>query len=225
MLAPGLKPHLPVPAFTQPRFNVFDTSALRSSIETSLRELRTDRIDILLLHEIGVEDAARPELLVFLDGLVREGKIGAFGLATSFDETSRIIPSSPGLTNVVQFPSSAWDRNIEKLPELPDSLLVTHSCLGRRFHALRERLSADGDTRERFNNAVGFDLSDAGTLARLCLAHALWSDPDGIVLFSSFKPANIQANATLAKSAPMDTQVLSSFAQLLSEAEQSRLAA
>ena len=56
-------------------------SAVRFSVESSLRRLRRDRIDLLLQHR---RDSRTPdgELTAIVTDLVREGKVGAFGLSS-----------------------------------------------------------------------------------------------------------------------------------------------
>ena len=60
----------------------FDVPSARASLETSLRALGTDYIDLFLLHEGTVADCSA-ELLDFLEGARAEGKILAFGVAST----------------------------------------------------------------------------------------------------------------------------------------------
>ena len=61
----------------------FSPSHVRSSVERSLRRLRTDRIDMVLVHSDGRDLALIAEgVLDTLDRLKSEGSIRAFGMST-----------------------------------------------------------------------------------------------------------------------------------------------
>lgn len=61
----------------------FSPSNIRKSVENSLRRLRRERLDILQLHNPTIDLLkSRPEILGTLEDLMREGKIGTFGLST-----------------------------------------------------------------------------------------------------------------------------------------------
>lgn len=59
----------------------FTPEAIRSSCEQSLQRLQTDYIDILQLHNPSVESVARGEAVGALEGLMRQGKVRAWGLS------------------------------------------------------------------------------------------------------------------------------------------------
>lgn len=57
----------------------FAPTEARASLETSLRELGTDHVDVLLRHECIPEDLGEDGLLEILHDVVREGRFGASG--------------------------------------------------------------------------------------------------------------------------------------------------
>ncbi len=68
---------------TQSRFD-FSSAALRESVEQSLRRLRSDYIDLLLIHSDGDDSRLIEQAEVFapLEDLKRAGWIRAFGMST-----------------------------------------------------------------------------------------------------------------------------------------------
>ena len=196
---PALAAHVPIPRSRQFRFGMFSLPVLRRSIETSLRELRTDHLDVLLLHECTEGDVEGQELLEFLYGLQREGKIIHFGLATGIEETVVILDRFPAYGGVVQIPSSIWDGNIGRLPARPRDLTVTHSTLSGQFATFLAGLSRDQALARAWRSATGVDPHDTAAVGRLFLAHALQANPGGVVLFFSSKPDTIRENAKLAR--------------------------
>jgi D-threo-aldose 1-dehydrogenase len=213
--APPLRGYIPPPAPAEPRFGVFKISELRKSIETSLKKLRTDHLDILLLHECRSVDVGNPELQEFLHDLKKQGMIKAFGLATGIEETIRIIEIRPMLASVVQIPNNICHMNIRRLPHRPDGLTITHSCLAGCARALMDKLSTDNRLAERWNREIGVDPQDSTELAKLLLTHALRANPGGIILFSSSKPANIRANVRVATESSIDAIQVDGLNKLL----------
>lgn len=101
----------PVGRHSAARVKYYDTSAahITASVETSLREMATDRIDLLLIH--------RPDPLMdhhetgrALDGLVASGKVRAVGVSNfrpwDFDLLQSAM-STPLATNQIELSLSA----------------------------------------------------------------------------------------------------------------------
>src|ERR1700683_2776066 len=90
------------PAIYEPIFGSFSPKDSRRSVETSLRELNTDYLDALLLHECKCSDVSSFQLCDTLERLRTEGKVLAYGTATDINETVNIIRSFLNLTSIVQ---------------------------------------------------------------------------------------------------------------------------
>src|SRR5450432_682829 len=59
----------------------FSVPFIRQAVEKALQRLHTDRIDILQLHNIRMEQVDDDALWALLESLVREGKIRSYGAA------------------------------------------------------------------------------------------------------------------------------------------------
>jgi D-threo-aldose 1-dehydrogenase len=196
-IIPSSNRYLPVPVASQLRFHAFSRTALNRSFDKSLQELRTDYIDVLLLHECSAEDVDDPQVLEFLLGLKQQGKVRAFGIATGIEQTLRIMPHI-SLTSIVQIPSSILDMNIRRLAPRKNGLTVVHSCLAGGVQSLVSRLGTDSALAMKWRNMTHVDPRDKSGIAQLLLAHALKENPFGVVLFSTSKLANIRANVKAA---------------------------
>jgi len=84
-------------------FGQFSAAGLRESVETSLRELRTDYIDILFLHEATEAVLQDAELMSALDTLVRAGKVLRAGLYADEDVIDRATKLTPEPIGAAQF--------------------------------------------------------------------------------------------------------------------------
>jgi D-threo-aldose 1-dehydrogenase len=216
--APHLATHIPAPRRVQPQFGCFRRHDFQKSVETSLRALRTDYIDVLLLHECALSDVNN-ELLDYLHDLTFRGIIRAFGLATGIDETINIATTYPALNQVLQISNNIWNMNITRLPVRPYGFTITHSSLTSRFHALSNLLSRDPALASKWKRATQVDPSDRSALAELLIAHALHSNPAGVVLFFSSKPGNIRACTQVAKSRSIDVGQITALNSFLSSDE------
>jgi hypothetical protein len=183
------------------RFAVADA---RLSLEASLRELRTDYVDLLLLHECRPEDLSE-ELLEFLRSSVRAGRVRAFGIATQVGASRAIVAGSPEFARVVQVGNSVTAAAVDSAPELWRSGVITHSAL-EGLDAVHRHVTESGDRASRWSSAVGADCSDRGVLASLMLSWACFANATGVVLFSSRHTANIRANAAIDLSQPRNEQ-------------------
>ncbi|RYG38209.1 MAG: aldo/keto reductase [Burkholderiales bacterium] len=191
------------PKLREPVFGVFDLPRMRASFEASLRELRTDYVDCLLLHECTRANMADPEVVGFVEGLKREGKIRAWGVAPTVAEMLAISNAGTGFGQVAQFANSAFSDALSKIKQPPGALVITHSSLAGGFRDLLERLKS-ADAAARWQAATGFDPSDHARLGRLFLRYALQRNEGGIVLFSTSQPARIAENVQV--SGPNDAE-------------------
>jgi diketogulonate reductase-like aldo/keto reductase len=170
----------------------FSTEDARTSLAQSLRALRVDAVDLLLLHDCEPTDL-HDDLLAYLHSRVDAGDIRAFGIATHRGAAIDIVRSQPEWAPVVQVPDSV-------LHELPTGLgpaVITHSAIA----AAHDRLLAVADANP-LSAALGGDLRQPGTLARLLVAAALRRNPEGTVLVFSGDADHIQSNARLLIDAP-----------------------
>ena len=84
-------------------FGQFSVAGLRQSVETSLRELRTDYVDILFLHEATAAVLQDEELMDALDALVRAGKILRMGPYAGAEVIDAAIETAPQTISAAQF--------------------------------------------------------------------------------------------------------------------------
>lgn len=176
---------------TGSRFSVDD---MRASLETSLRGLGTDHVDILLLHECSPEEIGE-DVEAFLDECVRAGQVRFTGIATGAVSTRAIVDRGNTFPAVVQIANSATEPNLDLLP-VRGRAIITHSPLSRGLGRLHAALSSSPELRGRWANELQTDCSDLRTLTALMLSYCLWVNRQGIVLFYSQQPEHLIANAT-----------------------------
>ena len=172
----------------------FAVPEARASLETSLRELGTDHVDLLLLHECRRGDLEQDELLEFLRDCVREGKVRAFGTATDLDSTRWAIESAGEYAQAVQLASSAILPARELLGDVGERGLLVHSVLAGGLGAVHAHVTATDERRRAWSDEVGVDCADRGVLAALLLAEAAREGAGTVALFSSQSVENIRAN-------------------------------
>ena len=89
----------------------FSVAVLHESLETSLRALRTDYVDLLFLHEPPVSVMQQDDLLAALEQLVTEGKVRRFGIASHPPVVEAALAA--GL-RTIQFPCNVFDLNLAR---------------------------------------------------------------------------------------------------------------
>jgi aryl-alcohol dehydrogenase-like predicted oxidoreductase len=92
----------------------FSAAQARASVESSLRRLGTDHVDVLYLHEPRLALLGDPESLVReFEALKVAGKVRYFGLSGDSLECGRIAAAHPALAQVLQ---TEVARDAEGLP-------------------------------------------------------------------------------------------------------------
>lgn len=198
--APFLRNHLRRKAMGLVSEGHFDVETITRSFETSLRELKTDYVDYLLLHECKPSDLKRPELLLFLQRLRQQGKIRGFGIATDIESTETALRSFREYTSVLQIPNSLENGNIQRISGF-QAKIITHSILGQCLERLSEQQTSGPPLPTSHVGQVGPEQRKTA-IARLLLRNALLENNVGVVLVSSTSETNITQNCLIASASP-----------------------
>jgi len=196
---------------------VFDPEAAMLSLETSLRELGTDYVDVLLLHEATLADAASEELLNALQQQIAKGTVRHIGMASEFRNYRGDAKVLPQAYEVVQFNDNARSRNLVALAGRDERFLITHSIF-EPAGLLMDIVKKHPDIASEASSRMNADVNDPEVINSLLLHYALRSNARGIVLFSSTNARHIEANAKAAESRPYSEVQLEGFVEFVDRA-------
>jgi D-threo-aldose 1-dehydrogenase len=194
---PNLKHRLAQAANAATRTNdrpIFTATQAKASLDRSLLALRTDHIDLWLLHEVTASDLQDDSLLELLEAEKRKGTIGAFGIGSSSDKIPTLIAERPAYCRTLQYEWSILDAPIQ--PKEP--FRIHHRALTNNFRALHTALVKNKSLCQSWSALTNTDLNHPEALARLMLKASLVMNPSSIILFSSKNPTHIQSNVELA---------------------------
>ncbi len=162
----------------------FSPASVEQSLNETLRRLRTDYLDLFLLHEAQAGDIS-DELLTVLDKRRRDGVVRAIGVASIYEAAVEISVAHANLFDVFQYSWSVLD--VGRVRPMDAKYVITHRAILRAFNPLRSWLRSDRSAMSRLSAAVGMDLGSEETLADVLLGAALDTNEGGIVLTSSRK--------------------------------------
>jgi aryl-alcohol dehydrogenase-like predicted oxidoreductase len=154
---PGLRKAAQRQAATQFSGGQFSVSALNSSFETSLRELRTDFVDMLLMHAAPASVLAQDDLLEALARLVESGKARMVGISADLPVIEDYFAQRPPILRTAQFAVNATNIDfVSKTQQNADLLLVANHPYGgpggnasAQIAALRDDPALPTDLREK----------------------------------------------------------------------------
>jgi aryl-alcohol dehydrogenase-like predicted oxidoreductase len=145
------------------RSGVFTVEGLRTSLEESLRQLRTDRVDVLFLHEATAAAVHQHDLMAELDAIVQAGKVLRVGLYADAGVIAEGIANGPSTLSAMQFGANAFDPMVAGFTaHNPRSmfLIANHPFGGtqrvKRTQAILSAMSADekvtAELRQKLRN-------------------------------------------------------------------------
>ena len=102
-LFPGLRRAAQRQAGTQFVAGQFSLEVLRASLAASLRALRTEYVDLLLLHAAPMEVLAQADLLEAMGRLVEEGKVRVAGISGELEVVGEAMRRPLGVLRTAQF--------------------------------------------------------------------------------------------------------------------------
>jgi D-threo-aldose 1-dehydrogenase len=176
---------------SRPSFSVVEAKA---SLDCSLTTLRTDHIDLWLLHEAQAADLHDDSLLRLFEDEVKKGTIGSFGVGSSADKIPALVADRPSYCHTLQYDWSILDAPIH----LSKPFRIHHRSLTNNFHVIHSALSKNKTLCRRWSESINTDLSNPEILANLMLKASLLMNPASIILFSSKNPTHIQTNVRIA---------------------------
>lgn len=171
----------------------FSLDVVTSSIFTSLKQLQTDYLDLLLLHEVSREDL-NDELLTFLDKERGSGTFLSIGIATKSDKAALIMDDYPKFFDVVQYEWNALD-----FAGFGGSahFHITHRAILEAYRKIRALALEDPLKARYLAEEVGFDLDDSENLSKILLGAAVARNPNGITLAGTRTSKHLRVNASL----------------------------
>jgi len=181
----------------QPTPNQFSVQSLRTSLEASLRALRTDYVDILLMHAAPIGVLAQQDLLEELARLVTAGKVRLAGISAETEVIAATFAQHPPIFQTAQFAANL--SNFAFLNQIPTGskmfLVANHPFGGplgvaetrRRIATLHTEPTLTPDLRAKL------DPADPQLLPEVILNAILNSGIDAIVP-AMLNPTHLHAN-------------------------------
>lgn len=180
----------------------YDRASARASLETSLREIGTDYVDLLLLHDPTPGTVRSGDVCAFLEDARHAGHIRTWGIAGDPVPTLEVARSLRGVVPVLQLRDDIFLRSLRSLQPAPESGLITFGAIGRPLSQLVTYVTAEPERHQRWIAALGADCGDPSTLAPLLLRDAFRENVNGTVLFSTIRAERIRAAARVADAGP-----------------------
>jgi len=161
-IAPGLRDLLRRPIGSAHNPGNFDPDSIRSSVETSLRELRTDRIDVLLLHCPPTTVATQDDVFACLADLKQQGKILRHGISVTPEQLRSVDWPE---VDAYQYPAESHWRGPALWPQV-SGLRLAHQLRGGGTAAMQRLLDKQDERgEERLGDAEQLELLLRGPIA------------------------------------------------------------
>lgn len=164
----------------------FDLATARKCLETSLRSLRVETIDIFYLHEPSALSTIPPEMEEFLAAARDRGQIRAWGVSGRLSEVLPVQQSRPGIVQVLQYASDALTRVAE--PALPPLPRITYAPFAEALDRTAAALESSAEATRAWDRELALP-RDRDSLAAVLLAHAMATGVP--VVFSTTRAGSI----------------------------------
>lgn len=196
-LFPGLRTRLSQKAQTLSKKGSFTAAEGRRSLEQSLVALKTDHVDLFLLHEPTLADASSEEMCQFLEAEVKRGRIRAYGCGGEFAAIQSIATANLPTAQWLQFEDNVLGRRIEIIRPTGARCITFRTFLEALPQVVAWLEAASGRYAE-WERELQVDIHAEGVLAGLMQAASHLRNPDGMVLFSTRRADRIQAAVSVA---------------------------
>lgn len=197
--------------YAQPQIkqNAFGAREAESSLVQSLRELDTDHVEILLLHEGTLGDARNDELREFLGRQVERGTVRFYGMGSNVDRLGGDIDAFPNDLRIFQFENDAVSQQKRSMRGSAARGVITHSAL-KPLIRIVDAAQQLPELSSEFHSNTGYDLCRTADVSRLLLEFVRLDNEGGVVLFGSTRREHVSANVRVFEE-PIDANRVESF--------------
>jgi aryl-alcohol dehydrogenase-like predicted oxidoreductase len=192
---------------------VFTPAEARQSLDQSLAALKTDYVDLFLLHEPTYADAASEALHQYLEDEVRRGRIRAFGCGGDFGVIQTASTAKLPTSRWLQFEDNALRPRVEGI-QASGARCITYGPFKEALPALTRWLGLVPGRYAEWEHQLDSDCRSESTLAAFLQATSHSRNPDGIVLFSTRRGDRIASAVQAASSNRFTREQLLKFGEL-----------
>lgn len=169
----------------------FSLPFVEASVTATMRRLRTDYLDVLLLHEATVADVSE-ELLRYLEDGRASGRFRAVGIGSTHERSVAIARRFETVFDVYQYSWSVLDGYDPIVS--PGRTHILHRSVMRALGPIRAKAERDPAFLRTLSDRCGIDLGDGENLTRTLVATALVANPTGLVLVGSRSRSRMLSN-------------------------------
>lgn len=166
--------------------HLFDEKKALQSLERSLKRLKTDYVDVLLLHEATIQLVNSHETVRFMERVISEGKTRSAGIGSSSDKIGNVTYLHPVYT-FLQHDYSIADPTTSET----ENRVVNTYGLFRNFNWVKS-LANVKSIQEQIFDISGLDINKDKDILNLCLSGVKYVHPSGIHLFTSTNHEHIK---------------------------------
>jgi D-threo-aldose 1-dehydrogenase len=174
----------------------YDAVNAKRSLRKSLRRLRTDYVDLLLLHDPIPGSVRSAETRAFLEDARTAGLIRSWGIAGAPEVTLEVALSFRQVP-VQQVRSHIFASSFSRVPD--GSALITFGVISSPLARIVQHVRASEAVRERWCAATGADCGDPEVTSSFLLRAAFQANSSGVVLFGATRPPHIGAASAVAE--------------------------
>lgn len=188
---PGIQPRLS--AMKPKPFKIpLSAELIRTSLEDSLRRLRTDYVDVLALHRPTREEVVREDVIRTVERIIQDGKARAISIAgnseIAIDGLDESLPY-----RLVQIANNPLEPNLQRSKgSARGRTFVTYGSFSR----VSELVARIGARQQSLNDLM--ELGYRGDLTEIAAAfvvdYALAANSAGVTLFSMFRKEHLAFN-------------------------------
>ncbi len=171
----------------------YSVASAKRALVSSLRALRTERIEYFLLHEpAGLLADDYRDLVSYLETERSRGVIGYWGPAGDLSRADdAVLATVSAQAPALQFPYDLIGGYGGPLPE-QGRPTITFGFLGGTLPRVTGALSREPEFRAQCSELLDADLGDAETVLKLLVRDAVTHNQGGTVLLSSTKVKNLE---------------------------------
>ncbi|NML63640.1 aldo/keto reductase [Hymenobacter sp. RP-2-7] len=190
--------------------HVFSPQLAEKSLNKSLKELKTNYIDVFLLHESNLDDVLRDDIKYVLEKAKEKGKIRSWG-GTFYGRQDAQIAIEKRSLDVVQL-SFGLDNKYSLLTNQKDNRIqIIYSILN---YAKNTNSAQSSNILAHIINIFP-QLKALKNIKELLLFVAFHSLPRGVILLSMSKPEHIDRNKLICQTSILTNDELSRVIYIL----------